>query len=487
MSNIIKIIILAILLTILSYIVIVISGNTYIYRVEVFDNIKNIDEVKIDLEQKKESIIIKSKKIKDGYIELKLKSHSKGDAILSIYKNEYTSMVEKFYVHNFGVITKNYYFGKSRGDIVIPISQLIFTIYLFCLLIKKYINSRNKNLYQYKNIVYLGSIIFLVVFLINLLHQLFNYNGLIDSLNVLLNLASSFSIILFPIAVVVSIFVIFSNITLIRKEGFTWKNMLGIILSLLVITSTILPSVLYKIILESKNIDIFNEKAIGTYIYNFIETSISFCLAYLESILLSTIILSIKAARRIPSFNKDFIIILGCMLRKDGTLTPLLKSRVDKAIEFSKLQKENNNKDIIFVPSGGQGKDEIIPEAEAIKNYLLNQGIKSKNILVENKSTSTYENIKFSYKLIKEKNKNPNIAFSTTNYHVFRAGNIATMQKIEIEGIGAKTKSYFWLNAFIREFVATLYIEKKKHITAICVVLLLIAIMQVMMYISNIL
>ena len=47
------------------------------------------------------------------------------------------------------------------------------------------------------------------------------------------------------------------------------------------------------------------------------------------------------------------------------------------------------------------------------------------------------------------KNYDPKIAFSTTNYHVFRSGVFASRQGIRAEGIGAKTKIYFWINAFI--------------------------------------
>ena len=77
---------------------------------------------------------------------------------------------------------------------------------------------------------------------------------------------------------------------------------------------------------------------------------------------------------------------MGCKIKNDGALTNLLKGRVDKAIEFSKMQKEKVGKDIIFVPSGGKGQDEVISEAEAMKKYLLNNGIKEKNIIIENKS-----------------------------------------------------------------------------------------------------
>ena len=83
--------------------------------------------------------------------------------------------------------------------------------------------------------------------------------------------------------------------------------------------------------------------------------------------------------------------------------------------------------------------------------------------------------------------QNSKIAFSTTNYHVFRAGSIATEQKIYMEGIGAGTKQYFWINAFIREFIATMYSEKKKHLIVIGSMIFLIIIMLVIKYFNNML
>jgi uncharacterized SAM-binding protein YcdF (DUF218 family) len=118
-----------------------------------------------------------------------------------------------------------------------------------------------------------------------------------------------------------------------------------------------------------------------------------------------------------------------------------------------------------------------------MRKYLLEQGINENNILVENKSKNTYENIRFSNKLINK--KNANIAFSTTNYHVLRAGLIATEQGLKLDGIGSKTKAYFWINAFIREFIGTLYSERKKHIIVFIIILLIIAIMIGISYLSN--
>ena len=205
--------------------------------------------------------------------------------------------------------------------------------------------------------------------------------------------------------------------------------------------------------------------------------------AYLECVLIGTIIIGLKSVRKKIEYNKDYIIILGCQIKKDGSLTPLLKGRVDSAIEFRKEQIKKKGKDLIFIPSGGKGVDEIISEGDAMKNYLIEKGINKKNIIVENKSKNTYENIKNSYQLIKK--KAAKIAFSTTNYHVLRAGLIATEQGIKIEGIGSKTKAYFWINAFIREYIGTLYNEKKKHIIIFIIIIIYIILLLIFLYISN--
>ena len=83
------------------------------------------------------------------------------------------------------------------------------------------------------------------------------------------------------------------------------------------------------------------------------------------------------------------------------------------------------------------------------------------------------------------KNDDPKIAFSTTNYHVFRSGVFASRQGIRAEGIGAKTKRYFWINAFIREFIAALVSEWKTHIAIIMTWIVIIILMVGIVYFSN--
>ena len=235
--------------------------------------------------------------------------------------------------------------------------------------------------------------------------------------------------------------------------------------------------------------DVHNEQGAGLYIETFTEGVISMFVTYLECILNGTVIFGFKAARHIPAFDKDYILIHGCQLMDDGTLTPLLRSRADRALEFARMQKENTGKDIFFIPSVGQGADEVMSEADAIKNYLLSVGVPEERILTEDKSANTYENIANSMKLIEEHadGKAVQTAFSTTNYHVFRAGLIAEQQGAHFEGIGSPTKRYFWINAFVREFIATLVSERKKHILVITAVTLMIVLAVIIKYLSAVL
>ena len=154
--------------------------------------------------------------------------------------------------------------------------------------------------------------------------------------------------------------------------------------------------------------------------------------------------------------SKDFIIILGCGIRKDGSPCPLLRGRIDRALAFARKQKEQTGKDVIFVTSGGQGADELISESASMKRYLLQQGVPEERIIEEDRSTDTYENMKFSKEKIWAVNPNGKIAFSTTNYHVFRGGLYASRVKMRAVGMGSDTKWYFWPNASVREFVGLL-------------------------------
>ena len=177
------------------------------------------------------------------------------------------------------------------------------------------------------------------------------------------------------------------------------------------------------------------------------------------------ILASLIAVKYEPAPDKDFLIILGCGLRKDGTPTPLLRGRIDRAIAFYKNQKEKTGKTLTFITSGGKGPNEVVSESASMKRYLMEQGIPENMIIEEDRSTNTFENMKYSKEkiLAVDPEMKGNIAFSTTNYHVFRSGLYGRRVKMPIVGMGAKTKWYFWPNAWVREFVGLLTEHRLKQ------------------------
>lgn len=318
-----------------------------------------------------------------------------------------------------------------------------------------------KQKYSYGIVMNLGLLVFINVNIIRQLDLLiFNWNvlNIVDIYNNTLKSFSFFAMLTLPCIIILSLYSVVTNFILIKKEGFSPTRMLGVILGFLALVGLIGSQLMYMLI---SNLLLGTEKQ---FIKFMLDICVNATLTYFYSLIIATLYCNIRAAKHTPDYNKDFVIILGSKIKEDGTLTPLLKGRVDKAIEFANKQYKVTKKKIIYVPSGGKGNDEKIAEAEAIKNYLLEKGIKEDQIIIENKSTSTIENMKFSKDKIDKINKDAKISFSTTNYHVFRSGVIANEQGIDCEGMGSKTKWYFYSNALIREFIANIVQEKYKHL-----------------------
>ncbi len=426
--------------------------------------------------------------VEDGTLVIRFASVKRGKTVVRVCFGDEPQTYIHLYTHLFGVITYDSVFGDSTGDLVIPIALLIFLAAALWYTICRCRAHVRRSMYRYGNVMELGMIVFLCFLLLATAQQCFRYHGVIDSANGFLSVAHIFSMVVLPVAFVLSLLVTASSISLMRKEGRTWRNMLGVFLGAGLCALTLLPTALGEYLQWSPNpiMDVHNEQGAGLYIETFVEGVISTLVTYLECILIGTIAFGIKAARHIPAFDKDYILIHGCQIMEDGTLTPLLRARADRALEFARMQKEKTGKEIIFVPSGGQGPDECMTEAEAIKNYLLSRGIPEERILPENESANTQENIANSVRLIAAHAGTADVkaAFSTTNYHVFRAGLIAENEGAHMEGIGSPTKRYFWVNAFIREFIATLVSERKKHVLVIAAVTLLIALATLIKYLS---
>ena len=248
-----------------------------------------------------------------------------------------------------------------------------------------------------------------------------------------------------------------SNIALMRHEGVRASNMLGIAVAAL----TVLGAVVAIWMSYSRLIYAGRNEIINVY---------SGVFAYFECLLAATVICALQAGRHTPAPDKDYIVILGCRIRPDGTLYPLIRARVDRAVRFAQEQLAHTGKRAVLVPSGGKGADEPMAEAEAMAAYMRENGVPEEDILIENRSGTTLENMRFSKELIEKQGKGCKAAFATSSYHVFRGGILAKESGWEIDGMGAGTKWYFWPNAFIREFVGLLVNSKVQQIISVGVI-----------------
>jgi uncharacterized SAM-binding protein YcdF (DUF218 family) len=144
--------------------------------------------------------------------------------------------------------------------------------------------------------------------------------------------------------------------------------------------------------------------------------------------------------------HADYIIILGARVK--GEVPSLaLQYRIDAAASYLKINRES-----IAIASGGQGPGEDITEAEAIKRGLLAHGISSDRILLEDKSTDTVENIRFSKRLIPQNLKTGLLV--TNDFHLYRAKSIAKDQGLNLEGIPAETPTVAIPKSYAREYLA---------------------------------
>ncbi len=147
--------------------------------------------------------------------------------------------------------------------------------------------------------------------------------------------------------------------------------------------------------------------------------------------------------------DTDYLIILGAGV--NGTTPSLsLLDRLEAATDYL-----HTHSDCMVIVSGGQGAGEDISEADAMKTYLLNQGIQQNRIIIEDQSSNTIENITFSYQLISTKNKNSTVAIVSSEYHIFRAKLIAKNLGHDVYALAAPTTNWLLkINYFLREVPA---------------------------------
>ena len=318
------------------------------------------------------------------------------------------------------------------------------------------------------------------------------------------SLSLLYAVVSAPLMALICLFLVVSNVFLLAHEGFRPRNMLGIAAGVLVAVGYAAISVCEVMLWSAQS-----PVGIG------VCAGISYFIVYLGMVFLAIMVCGFLASRNRPAFDKDFVIVLGCGMRKDGSPTPLLARRTERAWRFVQDQLAATEKQALIVCSGGQGPDEAVSEAQCMATYLGKLGAPSDIVLLEDRSTSTRENMAFSKRVVDEafsatlqaegavadgacdeapagasgvalghgaacghdavaspcvvqaSGRAPRVAFSTTNYHVFRSGHFALEAGLDAEGMGVETRWYFWPNAFLREFAGFLVCARGSVVTAL--------------------
>lgn len=390
-------------------------------------------------------------RLKGGYLRVPIKPGQAGETLITIRDVKGNNIGSRMLrVGPLGTVY-DVSAGGFTGDRTVLIAIPVFCFLVCAIMLWHFFQAKGPSFYRYATIHYAGFSLFAlicgVVILIAAIRHFVNPRRytIFVTYRAIRSMSRQFVMLTMPLMVAFAISLIVCNIALLRYEKPRLQNVLGILIGALLIAGEAFGWYLFtRSYTISEMMGRMLETAQNTYAVVF---------AYFECMLVGSVICGVMAAKRRVSLDRDFIVILGCWFRKDGSLPPLLKGRVDRAIAFWRQQKEESGREAIMIPSGGQGPDECMPEAQAMRRYLLEQGIPEDRIIPEEHSANTYQNMSFSGEIIREQEPEGKVVFATTNYHVFRSGIWAGLAGLPAEGIGSRTKWWFWPNAFMREVI----------------------------------
>ena len=154
-----------------------------------------------------------------------------------------------------------------------------------------------------------------------------------------------------------------------------------------------------------------------------------------------------SAAAATPPAGLDVLVVLGAGLRPDGTPSEALAYRLDAALDYLE-----DNPGTVCVVSGGQGLGESRTEADAMYDYLLEQGLDAGRVTREDRSTSTAENVRNCAELLEP---GSSVGIVTNDFHLYRALRIAEKNGLAgASGLAAPSNPLYLPQSALRECAA---------------------------------
>ncbi len=160
--------------------------------------------------------------------------------------------------------------------------------------------------------------------------------------------------------------------------------------------------------------------------------------------------------KEVSNQEQDYLIILGAKVNGEN-MSVSLRKRAEKGLAYLEEHPQT-----VAVLSGGQGPDEGISEAEAMRRYLTGKGIEESRLILEDASTSTIENIDFSMEKILSHHETSGsnrmkVAVVTNRFHILRAQMIGWKKGYDFGGLGAESFPLLLPNYYLREFFGVIY------------------------------
>ncbi len=130
----------------------------------------------------------------------------------------------------------------------------------------------------------------------------------------------------------------------------------------------------------------------------------------------------------------DAMIVLGSQVLPSGEPNTVLEARLQRALE------QYRTTPMPIVCCGAQGADEPLPEGDAMKNWLVRQGVPQEDVIAETRSFNTYENLENARALLPA--GSDRVMIVTNSYHLPRALAIAREKGMNAVGLGGPIPLY---------------------------------------------
>jgi uncharacterized SAM-binding protein YcdF (DUF218 family) len=255
--------------------------------------------------------------------------------------------------------------------------------------------------------------------------------------------------------VLVAGYLVLNGFTMVRREGFRPANLLSLLAGLAVfgLIAFLIAA------LRTRDPDLTVSFAI-----------IVLLSGYISFLLVSYVIYAFIYGRITGLRRADFVVVLGSGLAGGDRVPPLLAGRLERGLRVHQTLARRRQASPVVIVSGGKGSDEQISEAEAMARYLIERGLPADQIIREDQSRTTEENLTYSQAIMARSVPGYRCIIVTSNYHVFRAAMIARRLRVNGQVTGARTAGYYWPTAMLREFAAV-FLSYKLVNFAICVLI----------------